>query len=81
MKPKTRNAGVAQIEDVVQTGDETGVIVQPEAWQQIMMLRASLVHRQKRHEVEAEVGNDHSSKQTVIDMSQPIDTMINHTTH
>ena len=73
MKPKTRNAGEAQIEDVVKTGDETGVIVQPEAWRQIMMLKASLVHLQKPHEVE--VGNDHSNRSTVIDTDHLIDIM------
>ena len=62
-----KNAEGERIEDERPTVDVNGAIVQPEAWQQIMTLKASLVRRQKPHEVEVEVANDHNSNKTVID--------------
>ena len=59
MKPQTRTASAAQSVDEAQTVDGVEAIAQPEAWQRTMMLKAYLVHRQSRQEVE--VVNDQGS--------------------
>ena len=78
MKPQTRNAGEAQIGNEAQTADGAEAIAQPEAWRQIMMLKAYLAHRQSRRGVE--VVNDHGSRYTAVDTNHEIVTMNTRTT-